>query len=299
MADRGRGDVAGARLRLGSAAGSATGEPGPPSIRAPSEERHRGELQVGRRAPADLRRSIPGPAPHVSAPIDARDAARVALAPGPGARLAGSPARRSPRPGCWRRCTSGALTSPGGSAGRRRSSRGARPRESATSMSWRIRGVTCSSSRCIAVACVAGFIAGSSLPAGAKGYSGRTTGGASKFTLAMDITTLVGSFAAFCTGVSYFPQLKKCWATGKAEDLSFLMFGPCNRRGYVGGLWCSQRGYCDHHRQRGELLLSRGHPVVQGQGGSASRARHKRPAQECGEWPRSVTTNCSTGEVRD
>jgi MtN3 and saliva related transmembrane protein len=41
----------------------------------------------------------------------------------------------------------------------------------------------------------------------------------------MDLTTLIGFFAAFCTSISYFPQLKKCWDTGKADDLSFLMFG--------------------------------------------------------------------------
>ena len=40
----------------------------------------------------------------------------------------------------------------------------------------------------------------------------------------MDITTAVGSFAAFCTTVSYFPQLKKCWETGQAGDLSLKMF---------------------------------------------------------------------------
>jgi uncharacterized protein with PQ loop repeat len=40
----------------------------------------------------------------------------------------------------------------------------------------------------------------------------------------MDITRLIGSVAAFCTTVSYFPQLKKCWATGQAGDLSFKMF---------------------------------------------------------------------------
>jgi MtN3 and saliva related transmembrane protein len=42
---------------------------------------------------------------------------------------------------------------------------------------------------------------------------------------AMDLVTLVGSAAAFCTTVSYYPQLKKCWLTGKAEDLSLWMFG--------------------------------------------------------------------------
>jgi MtN3 and saliva related transmembrane protein len=40
----------------------------------------------------------------------------------------------------------------------------------------------------------------------------------------MDITTVIGSLAAFCTTVSYFPQLKKCWQTGQAGDLSLKMF---------------------------------------------------------------------------
>ena len=40
----------------------------------------------------------------------------------------------------------------------------------------------------------------------------------------MDPTTLVGGAAAICTTVSYFPQLKKCWETGKAGDLSLKMF---------------------------------------------------------------------------
>jgi MtN3 and saliva related transmembrane protein len=30
--------------------------------------------------------------------------------------------------------------------------------------------------------------------------------------------------AAFCTTVSYFPQLKKCWQTGHTGDLSLRMF---------------------------------------------------------------------------
>jgi len=30
--------------------------------------------------------------------------------------------------------------------------------------------------------------------------------------------------AAFCTTVSYVPQLKKCWETGSAGDLSLKMF---------------------------------------------------------------------------
>jgi MtN3 and saliva related transmembrane protein len=40
----------------------------------------------------------------------------------------------------------------------------------------------------------------------------------------MDVTTLVGGIAAFCTTVSYFPQLKKCWETGSADDLSLKKF---------------------------------------------------------------------------
>ena len=40
----------------------------------------------------------------------------------------------------------------------------------------------------------------------------------------MDTATAVGSLAAFCTTISYFPQLKKCWETGQAGDLSLKMF---------------------------------------------------------------------------
>jgi MtN3 and saliva related transmembrane protein len=40
----------------------------------------------------------------------------------------------------------------------------------------------------------------------------------------MDFTTMVGLVAAFCTTVSYYPQLKKCWETGSAGDLSLKMF---------------------------------------------------------------------------
>jgi MtN3 and saliva related transmembrane protein len=35
--------------------------------------------------------------------------------------------------------------------------------------------------------------------------------------------TVVGLFAAFCTTVSYIPQLRKCWSTGKTDDLSLKM----------------------------------------------------------------------------
>ena len=40
----------------------------------------------------------------------------------------------------------------------------------------------------------------------------------------MDFTTTIGLFAAFCTTTSYYPQLKKCWQTGSAGDLSLRTF---------------------------------------------------------------------------
>ena len=40
----------------------------------------------------------------------------------------------------------------------------------------------------------------------------------------MDLTTIIGLVAAIFTTTSYFPQLKKCWDTGKTEDLSLKMF---------------------------------------------------------------------------
>ncbi len=40
----------------------------------------------------------------------------------------------------------------------------------------------------------------------------------------MDAATIAGGCSAFCTTISYFPQLKKCWETGETGDLSLLMF---------------------------------------------------------------------------
>jgi MtN3 and saliva related transmembrane protein len=40
----------------------------------------------------------------------------------------------------------------------------------------------------------------------------------------MDLITAVGGMAAFCTTISYLPQLKKCWQTGHSGDLSMTMF---------------------------------------------------------------------------
>jgi two-component system, chemotaxis family, CheB/CheR fusion protein len=40
----------------------------------------------------------------------------------------------------------------------------------------------------------------------------------------MEVVTAVGLVAAACTTLSYVPQLKKCWETGSAGDLSLRMF---------------------------------------------------------------------------
>lgn len=39
----------------------------------------------------------------------------------------------------------------------------------------------------------------------------------------LTIETLVGFVAAFCTTVSYIPQVKKCWQTRSTGDLSLRM----------------------------------------------------------------------------
>jgi MtN3 and saliva related transmembrane protein len=36
--------------------------------------------------------------------------------------------------------------------------------------------------------------------------------------------TAIGAIAALCTTVSYVPQVKKCWSSGRADDLSLKMF---------------------------------------------------------------------------
>jgi MtN3 and saliva related transmembrane protein len=40
----------------------------------------------------------------------------------------------------------------------------------------------------------------------------------------MNWTSAIGLIAAFCTTVSYIPQLKKCWQTESAGDLSLKTF---------------------------------------------------------------------------
>ena len=40
----------------------------------------------------------------------------------------------------------------------------------------------------------------------------------------MSLVTLIGLVAAFCTTISYIPQLKKIWDTGETHDISRKMF---------------------------------------------------------------------------
>jgi MtN3 and saliva related transmembrane protein len=40
----------------------------------------------------------------------------------------------------------------------------------------------------------------------------------------MSLVTLIGVVAAFCTTISYIPQIRKIWATGETEDISLKMF---------------------------------------------------------------------------
>ena len=40
----------------------------------------------------------------------------------------------------------------------------------------------------------------------------------------MSLVTLIGLLAAFCTTISYIPQIRKIWHTGDTEDISLKMF---------------------------------------------------------------------------
>lgn len=40
----------------------------------------------------------------------------------------------------------------------------------------------------------------------------------------MTLATLIGLVAAFCTTISYVPQIKKIWTTGETHDISLKMF---------------------------------------------------------------------------
>lgn len=40
----------------------------------------------------------------------------------------------------------------------------------------------------------------------------------------MSLTTLTGLVAAFCTTISYVPQIRKIWTTGETHDISLTMF---------------------------------------------------------------------------
>ena len=57
----------------------------------------------------------------------------------------------------------------------------------------------------------------------------------------MDLNTIVGAVSAFFTTVSYFRQLKKCWETGSAGDLSLKMFSILATGIALDRLWCFQK----------------------------------------------------------
>jgi MtN3 and saliva related transmembrane protein len=40
----------------------------------------------------------------------------------------------------------------------------------------------------------------------------------------MTLVTVIGLIAAFCTTISYVPQIKKIWDTGETHDISLKMF---------------------------------------------------------------------------
>jgi len=40
----------------------------------------------------------------------------------------------------------------------------------------------------------------------------------------MTLVTIIGLAAAFCTTISYIPQIRKIWATGETHDISLKMF---------------------------------------------------------------------------
>ena len=40
----------------------------------------------------------------------------------------------------------------------------------------------------------------------------------------MSLVTVIGLVAAFCTTISYIPQIRKIWATGETHDISLKMF---------------------------------------------------------------------------
>jgi MtN3 and saliva related transmembrane protein len=40
----------------------------------------------------------------------------------------------------------------------------------------------------------------------------------------MSLVTIIGLVAAFCTTISYIPQIRKIWASGETHDISLKMF---------------------------------------------------------------------------
>ena len=93
-----------------------------------------------------------------------------------------------------------------------------------------------------------------------------------KHSASMDFTTLIGLAAAFCTTVSYYPQLKKCWETGSAGILSLKMFLTlATGVALLGGLWISEERCCDHHRERRKLGAALWPPLLQAAGAPDAR----------------------------
>jgi hypothetical protein len=78
----------------------------------------------------------------------------------------------------------------------------------------------------------------------------------------MDTVTIIGLFAAFCTTISYFPQLKKCWQTGSAGDLSLKTFAS-NRGRVMGSLRFFKKRHRDHLGECHQLLFAPRHFVLQ------------------------------------
>jgi MtN3 and saliva related transmembrane protein len=83
----------------------------------------------------------------------------------------------------------------------------------------------------------------------------------------MDLTTIVGLAAAFCTTVSYYPQLKKCWDTGSAGDLSLKMFLTLAAGVALWAVYGFMRSdVVYNHSQFHQLGSSDGHSVLQAAG---------------------------------
>jgi hypothetical protein len=83
-------------------------------------------------------------------------------------------------------------------------------------------------------------------------------------TFSVNFTTVVGLLAAFCTTVSYIPQLKKCWDTGSADDLSLKMFSILAAGIALWIVYGHHAGRCgDRPRQQRQLSVLDGYSLFQ------------------------------------